>query len=52
MQWQGLPEPPNCRSALSLQGQISKGTFAAYAPLAQEVELCDIPDDDDAYDDD
>ena len=29
-----------------LQGSFPSGTFAAYAPATKEVELCDVPEDD------
>ena len=29
-----------------MQGSFASGTFAAYAPATKEVELCDVPEDD------
>lgn len=30
-----------------VQGSFGSGTFAAYAPATKEVELCDVPEEED-----
>ena len=33
--------------ACCMQGSFGSGTFAAYAPATKEVELCDVPEEED-----